>query len=97
LRFIFLFLLVSSILCFYHNIMFKAVIILISGPLFLISFSGYLYITFKLRKLYDNDLDDYYYELEDKHPGLAKFNKWSKISLSTAIVSALLLFIAIYV
>ncbi|MHC4131432.1 MAG: hypothetical protein ACYSSP_03215 [Planctomycetota bacterium] len=77
--------------------MFKTVIILISGPSFLISFLGYLYITFKLRSLYDDDLDNYYYELEDKHPGLAKFNKWSKISLTTAIVSALLFFIVIYV
>jgi hypothetical protein len=77
--------------------MLKTVIILISGPLFLVSFLGYLYITFKLRKLYDQDLDDYYYELEDKHPGLAKFDKWSKTSLTIAIVSALLFFIAIYV
>ncbi|MHC4270793.1 MAG: hypothetical protein ACYST2_00595 [Planctomycetota bacterium] len=65
--------------------------------MFLISFLGYLYITFKLRSLYDDDLDDYYYELEDKHPGLAKFNKWSKISLTIAIVSALMFFIVIYV
>jgi hypothetical protein len=77
--------------------MLKTVIIIISGPLFLLSFLGYLYITFKLRSLYDQDLDDYYYELEDDHPGLAKFNKWSKITLSTAIISALLLFIAIYI
>jgi hypothetical protein len=77
--------------------MLKIVIILISGPMFLISFLGYLYITFKLRSLYDDDLDDYYYELEDKHPGLAKFNKWSKISLTIAIVSALMFFIVIYV
>jgi len=66
-------------------------------PLFFISFISYLYITYKLRGLYDEDLDDYYYELEDKHPGLAAFNKWSKITLTTAIISALLFFIAIYV
>ncbi|MHC5074028.1 MAG: hypothetical protein ACYTFE_04295 [Planctomycetota bacterium] len=77
--------------------MIKIVIILLSAPLFLLSFLGYLYITFKLRSLYDEDLDEYFYELEDKHPGLAKFHKWSKITLSTAIVSALLFFIAIYV
>jgi hypothetical protein len=77
--------------------MLKTVIILISGPSFLISFLGYLYITFKLRSLYDDDLDDYYYELEDKHPGLAKFNKLSKIALTVSIVSALLLFTAVFI
>jgi hypothetical protein len=77
--------------------MLKIVIILISGPLFLVSFLGYLYITFKLRSLYDQDLDDYYYELEDKHPGLAKFNKWSTITLTVSIVSALLLFLAVFI
>ncbi|MHC4758142.1 MAG: hypothetical protein ACYTE8_05770 [Planctomycetota bacterium] len=63
----------------------------------MVSFFGYLYITYKLRNLYDQDLDDYYYELEDQHPGLAKFNKWSNITLTVAIICVLLFFIAIYV
>ena len=77
--------------------MLRVIVILITGPLFLISFISYLYLTFKLRSLYDEDLDDYYYELEDNHHGLAALSKWSKITLTTAIISALLFFIAMYV
>jgi hypothetical protein len=45
--------------------------------------------------LADSDLDDYYYELEDMHPGYAKYTRWLHITLSGAILGALLLFLAV--
>ena len=59
--------------------MMKIFLYLIAGPLFLISFAGYLYVQLKLKSKYDADLDDYYYEFEDENPNLALYNKWSKI------------------
>ena len=70
------------------------ILYIIAGPLFLVSFGSYLYLSIKLKKEYDPDLDDYYHEVEDQHPGLARYNKWSKITFAIAALSALLLFIA---
>lgn len=72
----------------------SAVIYIIAGPMFVVSFGSYLYLSRKLKKEYDPDLDDYYYEVEDRHPALAKYNKWSKITFAIAALSVLLLFIA---
>ncbi len=70
------------------------VLYLIAGPMFIVSFGSYLYLSKKLKKEYDPDLDDYYHEVEDRHPGLIKYNKWSKITFTLAALSALLLFLA---
>jgi hypothetical protein len=75
----------------------KLILFIIAAPMFLISFSAYLYLSHKLKALYDRDLDDYYYEVEDRHPGLAKYNKWTRISFAVVVISALLLFIAAYI
>jgi len=72
----------------------KAILYIIAGPMFIVSFGSYLYLSRKLKKQYDPDLDDYYYEVEDRHPGLIKYNKWSKITFAVAAFSALLLFLA---
>jgi hypothetical protein len=68
------------------------ILYIIAGPLFLISIAGYFFIRFRLRP--GEDLDDYYYEFEDQHPGLAKYTKWSKITFTAAVIAALLLFLA---
>lgn len=73
----------------------KIIIFATAGPLFLISFCAYLLINRKMKKGYDHDLDDYYWEVEDAHPAIAKYHRWTKITLALASVSALLLFIAV--
>ncbi len=75
----------------------KTLLYIIAGPLFLISFGAYLFVRVKLKKGYEADLDDYYHEFEDQHPGLAKYNKWSKITFTAAALSALLLFVAAFI
>ena len=75
----------------------NAILYIIAGPLFLVSFIGYLYVQVRLRREYNEDLDDVYYEFEDQHPGLAKFNKWSRITLTAAVISALMLFMAMVI
>ena len=75
----------------------NVILYIIAGPLFLVSFIGYLYVQVRLRREYDEDLDDYYFEFEDQHPGLVKFNKWSRITLAAAVISALMLFMAMVI
>jgi hypothetical protein len=71
------------------------ILYIIAGPLFLISFAGYLYVKLSLKPKEGSDLDDYYYEFEDQHPDLTKYTKWSKITFTVAVIAALLLFLAL--
>jgi len=72
----------------------KFILYITAGPMFLISFTAYLYLSHKLKEGYNHDLEDYYHEVEDLHAGLAKYNKWTRISFAVAALSTLLLFIA---
>ncbi len=69
------------------------ILYIIAGPLFVISLAAHFYVRLRLRPP-DEDLDDYYYEFEDQHPGLARYSKWSKITFTAAAIAALLLFLA---
>lgn len=71
------------------------ILYIIAGPLFLISLASHIIVRIRLRPKDDDDLDDYYYEFEDQHPAYAKYLKWSKITLTSAVISLLLLFIAL--
>ena len=73
----------------------SAILMLIAGPVFLASIIGRLCVWVYLRPKHDSDLDDYYYEFEDQHPEYARYTKWSKITYIAAIVSALMLFLAV--
>ena len=75
----------------------KLILYIIAGPLFLVSLAAHLYVKIKLRKEYDSDLDDYYHEFEDQHPGLAKYEKYSKITFAAITLSVLLLFLAMII
>jgi len=71
------------------------ILYIIAGPLFLIAVAGHIYVKIHLRP--GDDLDDYYYEFEDQHPGYARYSKWSRITLAAAVISMLLLFIALVI
>lgn len=75
----------------------RILLILISGPLFLISIAAYIYVQLRYKPEYDADLDDIYWEFEDQHPALARYNKWSKITFAAAIIAALILFAATFI
>jgi len=70
------------------------ILYIISGPLFLISLAAHLYVKLRLRPKDNSDLDDYYHEFEDQHPGYARYTKWSRITFSAVVIAVLLLFIA---
>jgi len=72
----------------------NAVIYIIAGPLFLISLFSHLYVKIRLRPKSDSDFDDYYHELEEQHPAFARYTKWSRITFISAVIAALLLFVA---
>ena len=71
------------------------ILYIVGGSLFVISLAGYLYVKLRLKPKEDSDLDDYYYEFEDQHPGYAKYIKWSKITFNAAVIAVLLLFLAL--
>jgi hypothetical protein len=65
------------------------------GLLFLLSLAAHLYVRVYLRPKDKSDLDDYYYEFEDRHPAYARYTRWLQISLGGAAVGLLLLFLGV--
>lgn len=74
----------------------RVLLLLLAGPLFLISIGAYMYIQLRLKPKND-ELEEYFWEVEDKHPALARYNRWSRITLSTAALAAMLLFAAVFI
>lgn len=77
--------------------MMDTILYIIAGPLFVISLAAHIYVKLRLHPKEGSDLDDYYYEFEDQHPGYAKYTKWSKITFTSVIISMLLLLIALVI
>ncbi|MCD4830604.1 MAG: hypothetical protein K8R02_02205 [Anaerohalosphaeraceae bacterium] len=73
----------------------KILFLLVGGPLFMIAVAAHIYVKIKLRPKDDSDLDDCYWEFEESHPQLAKYNKWSQATFVAAIIGALLLFLSL--
>jgi hypothetical protein len=71
----------------------EVILMLIAGPMFLLSLAGHIYVKLKMRP--KDDIDEYYYEVEDQHPDLARYEKWSRITFAGAVIAALLLFVSI--
>ena len=74
--------------------MFRIILMLIAGPLFLISLAAHFYVKIAMKPK-DGEIDEYHFEFEDHHPDLARYNKWSHITFTAAIIGALLLFLSI--
>ena len=70
-------------------------IYILAGPMFLISIAAHIYVKLRLRPKQDSDFDDYYHEFEQSCPAFAKYTKWSQITFTVAVISALLLFMTI--
>jgi hypothetical protein len=77
--------------------MMDTILYIIAGPLFVISLAAHIYVKLRLHPKEDSDLDDYYYEFEDQHPGYARYTKWSKITFTAVIISMLLLLITLVI
>ncbi len=73
----------------------RMMFILIGGLLFLASTAGYIYAKVRLRPRDDSDLDDYYHEFEDQHPGLARYHAWCRVTWGGIITAMLLMFLAL--
>ena len=66
---------------------------LAGGFLFLLSSAAHLYVRVHLRPGGRSDLDDYYYEFEDRHPAYARYTRWLQLSLGGAALGVLMLFL----
>lgn len=71
----------------------KVIIIIIAGPLFLLSLAAHIYVKLAMRP--KDDIDEYHFEFEDHHPDFAAFDKWSRITFVAAAIAALMLFLSI--
>jgi hypothetical protein len=67
------------------------ILYIIAGPLFLISIAAHFFVKSRLRP---EDDEDYYYEVEDQQPDVARYARWSRITFAAAAVAVLLLFVA---
>ncbi len=65
------------------------------GFLFLISAAAHIAVRIRLRPRDTSDLDDYYYEFEDRHPQYARYTRWLQITLAGAALGILLLFLGV--
>jgi len=70
------------------------ILYIIAGPLFLISLAAHLFVKLRLRPKDNSDFDDYYHEFENRRPDLARYNKFSRLTFASAVIAALLLFLA---
>jgi len=71
------------------------IVYILGGCLFLASAVAHVYVRFRLRPGDDSDLDDYYHEFEDQHPGYARYDKWLRITMAGATSGVLLFFLGI--
>jgi hypothetical protein len=71
------------------------VIYLIACPMFFISLVCHLFVKMKLRPGKDSGLDNYYYEFENQHPDMIRYEKWSKITSVSTTIFVLMIFIAV--
>ena len=67
----------------------------VGGFLFLGSVIAHIYVRLRLRPGPDSDVEDYYHEFEEQHPGYAKYCKWLHITLGAAALGVLLLFLGL--
>ncbi|MBN1359936.1 MAG: hypothetical protein JW993_05060 [Sedimentisphaerales bacterium] len=65
------------------------------GFLFLGSVAAHVYARVRLRPRDGSDLDDYYHEFEDQHPGYARYTMWLRLSTAGAAGGMLLMFLAL--
>ena len=72
----------------------RLTIYILGGMLFLASAAAHVYVRFRLRPP-DDDLDDYYHEFEDQHPGYARYDRWLGITMAGATSGVLLFFLGI--
>ncbi len=70
------------------------ILYIIAGPLFLISLAAHLFVKLRLQPKDNSDFDDYYHEFENRRPDLTRYNKFSRLTFASAVIAALLLFLA---
>ncbi len=75
----------------------KTILLIIAGPLFLISLAAFLYVQVRLRPRPGSDWEDYYHEFEDQHPAVARYNKFSNLTFALVSIAALLLFLSLVI
>jgi len=78
-----------------RRMMIVRLLYLAGGFLFLLSLVVHLYVRVYLRPRGKSDLDEYYYEFEDRHPAYARYTRWLQISLGGAALGMLLLFLGV--
>jgi hypothetical protein len=73
----------------------KIIILLIGGLVFVVSVISHLYVKIKLRPKQDSELDEIYWEFEETHQPLARYDRLSQITFAGIVIGTLLLFLSL--
>lgn len=76
---------------------YKIWLILIAGLLFCASAAGYVLVKIFLRPREDSGLDEVYWEFEEGHPDLKRYNFWSRVFFVGVVLSMLLLMVVLFI
>ena len=71
------------------------ILYIIGCPFFVLSIIAYIFIQLKIQPKGNPELDDCYYEFENLDPAYARYLKWSKIALTSAVIAVLMIFVAV--
>jgi hypothetical protein len=73
----------------------KVIILFIGGLLFAVSAVANLWVKIKLRPKQDSELDEIYWEFEESHQPLARYNRLSQITFAGIVIGTLILFLSL--
>jgi hypothetical protein len=73
----------------------KVIILLIGGLVFIVSAAAHLYVKIKLLPKQDSELDEIYWEFENSHQPLARYDRLSQITFAGIVIGTLLLFLSL--
>jgi hypothetical protein len=76
---------------------YKLWFILAAGLLFCVSAAGYAAVKIFLRPKEGSELDEIYWEFEDKLPDLKRYNFWCRVFFVGVVISMLLMIVTISV
>lgn len=73
----------------------KILILLTGGFIFIVSAVAHICVKIKLRPKKDSELDEIYWEFEESHQPLARYNRLSQITFAGIVIGTLLLFLSL--
>jgi hypothetical protein len=75
----------------------KLLVLAAGAGLFIFGLCAHIWVKIKLRPGERSSLENFHWEFEERHPDLARYNKWSQLTFTAAALGALLVFAGILI